>query len=97
MRNPIGRPMKYKVLLDQLDEDELYTPATITAMAERIGFVKATEPNQRRLEKQRIRISLGRFSNNHGFPDAGDGMVTLRGQAPTPGWFGWRWKAATNK
>ena len=89
--------MKYKVLLDQLDEDELYTPASITAMAERTGFIKSRDPNQRRLEKQRIRISLGRFSNNHAFPDEGDGMVTLRGQAPTPGWFGWRWKAATNQ
>jgi len=41
---------------------------------------------------QRIRISLGRLSNNHGFPDEGDGLVTLFGQSPTAGWYGWRWK-----
>ena len=88
--------MKYKPLLESLEEDELYTPASIAAYAQKIEFITSTEPDQVRLEKQRIRIALGRFSNNHNFPDEGDGMVTLRGQAPTPGWFGWRWKAAIN-
>jgi hypothetical protein len=37
---------------------------------------------------------MGRFSNNRDFPDEGDGMVTIRGQAPTPAWYGWRWLAA---
>jgi hypothetical protein len=89
--------MKYKSLIEMLDEDQLYTPATIAAFAESKGFIKTREAVVRRLEKQRIRIALGRFSNNHNFPDQGDGMVTIRGQAPTPGWFGWRWKAALNE
>ncbi len=88
--------MKYKTLLESLEEDALYTPASISAHAQKSGFLTSEEPDQVRLEKQRIRIALGRFSNNHNFPDEGDGMVTLRGQAPTPGWFGWRWKAAIN-
>jgi len=86
--------MKYKKVILQLDNYELYTPASIAAFAEKMGFFKSTDANSRRLDKQRIRISLGRFSNNHGFPDEGDGMVLLWGQAPTPGWFGWRWKEA---
>ena len=88
--------MKYKPLLESLAEDELYTPASIAAHAQKTEFITSKDPDQVRLEKQRIRIALGRFSNNHNFPDEGDGMVTLRGQAPTPGWFGWRWKAAIN-
>ena len=80
-----------------LEEDDLYTPATIASFAEEQGLITADNLTQRRLEKQRMRISLGRFSNNHDFPDEGDGMVTIKGQAPTPGWFGWRWKAALSE
>jgi len=94
MRKSIGRPMKYGRIIVKLDPNSLYTPATIAAFAEQIGLLDHSDPNQRRLAKQRIRIALGRFSNNHNFPDEGDGMVTIRGQAPTPGWFGWRWQAA---
>ncbi len=86
--------MKYKALLEALDKDTIYTPSTIALFAEQNGFLKAETEAERRLEKQRIRISMGRFSNNHGFPDAGDGMVTIKGQAPTPGWSGWRWNDA---
>ena len=97
MRKPIGRPMKYKLLIESLDDDDLYTPGAIASYAEENGFIPPGGPDQKRLYKQRIRIALGRFSNNHNFPDEGDGMVTVRGQAPTPGWFGWRWKAAISE
>ncbi len=88
--------MKYKRLIERLQDDELYSPATIAAFAEEQGLTNAGGVQAIRLEKQRIRIALGRFSNNHGFPDEGDGMVTVRGQPPTPGWFGWRWKVSIN-
>ena len=94
MGRPIGRPMKYNILIEALDDDQLYTPATIVNFALANKLIKATAPQDIRLERQRIRISLGRFSNNHQFPDEGDGMVKIKGQAPIPGWFGWRWKAA---
>ncbi len=86
--------MKYKKLIERLDEDELYTPASIAMFAVETDFLAAVDEDDLRLERQRVRIAMGRFSNNHAFPDEGDGMVTLRGQAPTPGWFGWRWQAA---
>jgi len=86
--------MKYKKLIELLDEDELYTPAVIAAFAEETGFIQADDKATLRLERQRVRIAMGRFSNNHCFPDEGDGMITIRGQSPTPGWFGWRWQAA---
>ena len=89
--------MKYRTILERLADDQLYTPASIAAFALTTGFIKPEDPDQIRLEKQRIRISMGRFSNNHDFPDEGDGMVTIKGQAPTPGWFGWRWKAALKR
>ncbi|CAM2009501.1 hypothetical protein [Acanthopleuribacter pedis] len=94
MKRPTGRPMKYAVIIEQLDEDDLYTPATIADFAEEIGFIDSRDPERHRLERQRVRIAMGRFSNNHKFPDEGDGFVTLRGQPPIPAWFGWRWKNA---
>lgn len=90
----IGRPMKYHALVKALVDETVYTPSTIAAFALQSGFIRESDPEACNLAKQRIRITLGRFSNNHHFPDGGDGRVTLRGQAPTPGWFGWRWKAA---
>jgi len=96
-KRPLGRPMKYNKLLVLLGDDELYTPASIALFAVTCGFVEEGRADKMRMEKQRIRIALGRFSNNHAFPDEGDGMLRLPGQAPTPAWFGWRWKAAADK
>jgi hypothetical protein len=92
-RNPVGRPIKYKPIIEALDEDTLYTPATIANFAFDRGLFKEVNAAKVRIQKQRIRIAMGRFSNIHAFPDEGDGMVSIKGQAPTPGWFGWRWKA----
>ncbi len=94
MSKSIGRPMKYSGILLQLEDDDLYTPALIADFAEAKGILKESDGQKRRLERQRLRIALGRYSNNHHFPDEGDGMVTISGQSPTPGWFGWRWKEA---
>lgn len=86
----IGRPRKYTRILNQLDTDKLYTPATIAKFAVKHGNITSDESEQR--VYTRIRIALGRFANNHRFPDEGDGMVTIKGQAPCPAWFGWRWR-----
>ena len=94
-----GRPMKYKALLLALEDEETYTPATIAMFAEDNGFLQS-DPNdqrERRLEKTRIRITLGRFTNNNHFPDEGDDKITLKGQPPIPAWFGWRWKASIKR
>ena len=89
----IGRPMKYAQVLLKLDPDELYTPASIVHFAVEKGLLEIVEDYRiNRIIRQRMRIALGRFSNNHGFPDEGDGSVTIKGQSPTPGWFGWRWQ-----
>ena len=47
---------------------------------------------QQNLERQRIRIALGRYSQNHSFPRERDGWVKIRGQAAVPAWFGSHWK-----
>ena len=89
-----GRPHKYKELLLSLDKDVLFTPAMIADHAEKNGTIQEYMENDTiplDLAKQRIRITMGRFSNNRKFPDAGDGIVTKKGQSPTPAWFGWRW------
>ena len=88
---PIGRPMKYRKVIESLNDDDLHTPATIARHAMEAGLISLDHPDPG-LARLRIRIALGRFSNNRQFPDEGDGMVTVPGQSPTPGWFGWRWK-----
>ena len=90
----LGRPMKYGPLLLSLDHESLYTPAKICAFAEQNGLLRSdpNDPPARTLEKRRVRIAMVRLSNNHHFPDEGDGMVLLPGQAPIPGWYGWRWQ-----
>lgn len=97
MTRSIGRPMKYRPILLQLENEDLYTPATIADHAKKSGYMKGLRREDERLARQRIRIALGRYSNNHGFPDEGDGFVTIAGQAPTPGWFGRRWKEALQR
>lgn len=89
--------MKYDNLVKALEDNKIYTPSTIANFADENNWVDARDPEVRRLELQRIRIAMGRYSNNHGFPDDGDGTVTVRGQPPTPGWYGWRWKAGRKK
>lgn len=88
----IGRPEKYRIILNQLDPHRLYTPATIASKAMAMGLVGQESPKRSELAYRRVRIAMGRKSNNQQFPDEGDGMVTLPGQAPCPGWFGWRWQ-----
>ncbi len=90
-----GRPMKYKYLLEALDDGLIYCPAAIVSNAMALDIwrpLKNDETIQR--QKLRVRHSLARFSRNHDFPFEGDGLVMMAGQAPQRGWFGWRWKAA---
>jgi hypothetical protein len=89
--------MKYDQLIRALEDNKIYTPSTIAVYAVETGWVDTRDPEQRRLEMLRVRVAMGRFSNNHAFPDNGDGMVNLPGQSPTPGWYGWRWKEARRK
>jgi len=86
--------MKYKPILLQLDDDTLYSAAGIAIFAEQAEMVEGGDVEKRKLNKQRIRVAMGRLCNNHFFPDEGDGQVRQEGQRPSPGWFGWRWKAA---
>ena len=86
--------MKYRNLLMALPEDQLYSAATIATFAEEKRLVNLQPPGPKALGRQRIRIALARFAANQGFPATGDGLITLRGQAPTAAWYGWRWHAA---
>ena len=92
-----GRPLKYKNILKALETHTLYTPSSIVAFAEERGLLPASETVPLKIIKRRIRITLGRLSNSHHFPDEGDGQVKKKGQRPTPGWFGWRWKEVATK
>ena len=83
------RASKYRHIIASLEDDTLYSAAMIARHAQEKGFLKGEDI---RLERNRIRIALNRHSTLHEFPDEGDGLVTLPGCAPAPGWYGWRWK-----
>ena len=96
----VGRPFHphYLKVISKLDYYTLYSAASIADFGKDHRFFspqfETATPERLALERRRLRICLGRHSNNRRFPDEGDGWVTLRGQAPTPAWFGWRWQAA---
>lgn len=96
VRKPICSPVKYKTILDALDPEVVYTPASIANFAESNDFIKAKDQEAIKLTKQRIRIYMGRFSNKYMFPDKGDVLMAIEGKAPTPGWFGSDWQKAAD-
>jgi len=95
VNKPLGRPPKYHAIIEALDQHTLYSPAMVAMFAKENQMLeryrKTDESEQ--LLMQRIRVTMGRLTNNKAefFPDEGDGIVTLPQQAPCPGWFGWRW------
>jgi hypothetical protein len=93
-KGPEGRPKKYGDVLAALPATDLFSPASIAEFAETKGMLEACDPSELHLEKQRIRISMGRYSNYRGFHNDGDGTVNKNGQPPIPAWRGWRWQMA---
>ncbi len=90
----MGRPRKYEAILKVLEDGKLYSPAGVARFAEENGLLEGANEKARTQSRQRVRISMGRWANRNEFPDEGDGLLTIPGQAPTPGWFGWRWKGS---
>jgi len=96
MSKPSGRPLKYREAIEALDPNALYTPALVAAFGVERGLLPGLATANVKLSRQRCRIAMGRLTNNHFFPDEGDGMATIPGQSPTPGWFGWRCQETLN-
>ena len=91
----LGRPMKYRHILEALDPSKLYSPALVAHLSLQRGLHgKNLDEVALALVFRRIRIAMARFGTNHKFPKEGDGQVKLKGQAFTPAWFGWRWQQA---
>lgn len=90
-----GRPLKYGNILSALDPEALYSSASIARFAEEHNLLSPYEnEDELNLKKQRIRITMCRFSTNHKFPIEGDGKVYIKQQRPCTGWYGWRWQQA---
>lgn len=95
LKRQSGRPLKYRHLLEILEDDTIYSPGSIVRNGEEKGLLSIPEGSEERnLQRLRIRHTLSRFARNHEFPRPGEGWVTLIGLAPTPGWRGSTWKAA---
>lgn len=78
---------KYGDLIQQLEDQQLYSAGTITRFAQTIGYCTT------HTELLRIRIVLNYCAQKH-LPRLGDGWLRPPGQGPIMGWFGWRWKQA---
>ena len=86
-----GRPLKYKILIERLLDDRVYSAAMIAHL------VRTVDGHDKKHKATRVRKTLNMFTRNNGFPEEGDGGVKIQGQGPSRGWFGWRWKEAVNK
>lgn len=93
MPKPTGRPLKYRNLIECLEDGEIYTPASIVNHGIDRGLL---DPEAEQITSTRIKIrhTLARFAKNHSFPLEGDGNVILPGQSLARGWSGGRWKQA---
>jgi len=97
----VGRPRKYNLFLQILDDETVYTLATIVSTGEKAGlFQPAHGLFEKELTEQeiqqamfRIRHTLACLQHNHHFPKTGDGIVIIKGHPPYQGWQGKRWKA----
>jgi hypothetical protein len=83
-----GRAVAYRHVIDQLEDNIVYTPAMIAE----VGVAGIDNPKKKSKLYQRIRITLGSYARKN-FPRQGDGIVERPGQAATFGYFGRRWKA----
>lgn len=92
-----GRPRKYAHFITILDNQKIYSPSSIVAYGEKLGFFKGIHGQAKEVAKRRVRIAIGVMKRTQQFPIRGDGLVIKRGLAPTPGWYGARWKAALEK
>ena len=93
-KRQVGRPLKYRQLLDILDDATIYSPGSIVRNGEEKGLLPPLGPADQSQRRLRIRHTLCRYAVNHKFPRPGEGWVKLDGQAPVPGWYGDTWKAA---
>ncbi len=101
MKRSVGRPMKHAHFLEHLQDDLIYSPATIVAahllkVPDGGAQASPSSPTETKTFRIRVRHSLARFAKNHDFPTEGDGPVShpITGQAPMRGWTGKRWKNA---
>lgn len=101
MKRSVGRPMKHAHFLESLQDDLIYSPATIVAayllkVPDGVAQASPSNPTETKTIRIRVRHSLARFAKNHDFPTEGDGPVShpITGQAPMRGWTGKRWKKA---
>ena len=96
MANKNGRPPKYNHIIKALDPETVYSPSMIASFAQQEQlepFDKELTTTEKREQRVRVRMAMGRRSNRHDFPKGGDALAFVKGQAPVAGWCGKRWLA----
>ena len=97
MKRRPGRPHKYTAVIELLDDDTLYTAASISYLAEKEALLTGDSPQEIEKSRDRVRIAMGRLSHNHAFPAKAHGYLKLPGQEPARAWYGRLWKEAYDK
>ena len=69
----------------------IFVASTILIHARERGLLPESQPRNDHL---RYKVQLGRLATRFQFPENGDDLVMIPGQAPFPDWRGWRWHAA---
>ena len=87
-----GRPLKYRHLIEALDDETIYSPGSIVQNGEEKDLL--TTPEEKNNQRIRIRHTLASYAKNHDFCRPGEGWVNLKGLAAAEGWCGATWKAA---
>ncbi len=73
-------------LIEQLEDNKLFSPATLALMAVEKGLITADKALV-------IKTILQIFLNMNGLPE--DGPIPKQGMAPLRGWLGKTWKRIT--
>lgn len=91
-----GRPsqVNYPAIMHLLDDQTIYTGASIAQFAKNRGFISAgLDHEETKQTLSLIRMNMNALARRRGFPLKGDGFVKLGGQTIF-GWQGSRWKNA---
>lgn len=81
----------YTAFIMSLEDETLYSPATIVNHAKTIGlFPGGLKKEQEQIYGKRVRQAMSRIIKE--LPKKADGLVKIRGQQHSRAWFGKSWK-----
>ena len=87
MTSKKGRPLKYTPFVHVLENDVLYSPATIVNHGIKQGLIPK---DISKVQRKCIRQAMSRLAQR--LPSNPEGFVKIKGQEPSRAWYGASWK-----